>query len=111
MGYSLGMPSLTELAHEGARVRLEELKAEINALYRTFPRLKFVRKAAPILKKVAKIAGPIVGRSKGRKGGSRSWTAAQRKAQARKMRAYWANRKANGKTRSPTGKSNRHVKR
>jgi hypothetical protein len=85
------MPSLTELAQEGARIRLEELRAEMNGLYRMFPRLKFVKKAAPVLKNVAKVAAPMVGRAKTRK--RSGWTAAKRKAAADRMRKYWAKRK------------------
>jgi hypothetical protein len=88
------MPSLHELAQEGARIRLEELRAEMNGLYRMFPRLKFVKKAAPILKSVAKVAAPIAGRPLTRK--RRGWSAAQRAAAARRMKAYWATRKRQG---------------
>jgi hypothetical protein len=39
------MPTLKDLAQEGARIRLEQLREETNAIYRMFPRLKFVKKS------------------------------------------------------------------
>jgi hypothetical protein len=73
---ALSRSDLLKLAKAGAANRVQELRDEIDAIYRAFPELR--RGAA------AKASGT------GRPAGRRGWTAAQRKAAAERMRKYWA---------------------
>jgi hypothetical protein len=79
MPQRLTKEQLLQLARMGAEKRIEDLRAEIRAIEALVGR----RSAA------------VVG------GGGRKrrphWTAAQRKAAAERMKAYWANRKAKRK--------------
>lgn len=72
---------MLQLARMGAEKRIEELRAEIRAIETLIGR----RTAA-----VAKRGGV-------RRRRRPHWTAAQRKAAADRMKAYWANRKAKRK--------------
>lgn len=81
---ALTRSQLLKLARSGAESRLAELRAEIEALYRSFPELRRGRKAA----------APAAGK---RLPGRRGWNAAQRRAAAERMRKYWAARKSTKK--------------
>lgn len=82
---------LYELAKRGAEARLQDLVREVKVLIGLFPHLrdsvdKDELPVAFILKRGAQRAAKPTGR--------RGWTAAQRKAAATRMKAYWAKRKA-----------------
>jgi hypothetical protein len=89
---------LHELAKRGAELRLGALREEISALTKMFPDLKNGSNGRLSASATATTtdessqpaeATPV----RRRKPGRRRWTAAQRKAQAAKMKAYWAKRK------------------
>jgi hypothetical protein len=86
---------LNALARQGAKVRLKELLEELDFIRRTFPDLKGgtnrQRPARATAAEPAQEAAAASTRSKPVR--KRGWTAAQRKAQAAKMKAYWAKRK------------------
>jgi hypothetical protein len=74
---------LLKLARAGAAAKVQELREEIDAIYRSFPDL---RRGEGRRGKVAHAGdNPRPGR--------RKWTAAQRKAAAERMRKYWAARR------------------
>lgn len=80
------MPSidLKAYARRGAEVRIAELTAELNDIYRAFPDLR--RGAStPSATPAAAVA---------RRGKRKPMSAAQRKAVGQRMKAYWAARKA-----------------
>ena len=74
---AMSRSELLKLARAGAATRVQELREEIEGIYRSFPEL---RRGAP----AAKASGGtgVAGR--------RKWTASQRKAAAERMRKYWA---------------------
>jgi hypothetical protein len=82
---------LVRLARLGAAARLEDLRREIAAIEALLGgargRARFARRTA-----AAEGAGA---RRRGRR--RRSWTAAQRKEAADRMKRYWAKRKAGSK--------------
>jgi len=91
---------LRQLAKRGAELRLDSLLAEVSALTKMFPDLKHGSNGRLSASATASTteattasnpaeATPVRKRQVGR----RRWTAAQRKAQAAKMKAYWAKRK------------------
>jgi hypothetical protein len=83
----LAKVDLKALARHGAVARIEELSAEINAIYRMFPDLRGgrgTRKAA---------AAPADAGTGGRRRGRKPMTAAQRKAVGVRMKKYWAERR------------------
>ena len=69
---------LKAYARQGAAARVEELKAELAAIYRTFPDLRRGTKAS----------------AAGGKRKRRGMTAAQKADVSKRMKAYWAKRKA-----------------
>jgi len=71
---------LKAYARQGAAVRVEELNAELAAIYRVFPDLS----------RGAETGAAKVGRRRRRK----PMSAAQKAAVSRRMKAYWAKRKA-----------------
>jgi hypothetical protein len=75
---SLSNRHLHQLARQGAVNRIAQLKAEIATIERAFP----------------KGAGLVTTVRRRRKPGRRGWSPAQRKAAARRMKRYWAARKA-----------------
>ena len=79
---------LKTLARRGAEVRLKELREEIALIGKMFPDLSAASRSRPQASdgKAQSVSAPA-------KPGRRKWTAAQRKAQATKMKAYWAKRK------------------
>lgn len=83
---------ILELARKGAQHRLQELRAEIDALVRDFPHLAEQAGAA---------IGTAVGRTEAelrrdvRRG--RTMSAAARKAVSDRMKRYWAARRAGRK--------------
>jgi hypothetical protein len=80
---ALSRSELLKLARGGASARIEELRGEIESIYRAFPDLR--RGGRP----GRKAAGG--GRRR------RGWTAAQRKEAAERMRKYWAARRGGKK--------------
>jgi hypothetical protein len=76
---AISRADLLKLAKAGAATRVQELRDEINDIYRSFPDLRNSR--GRILTK---------GFDEPRRPGRRNWTAAQRKAAAERMRKYWA---------------------
>jgi hypothetical protein len=73
---------LREYARDGARVRAEELKAELAKIYRVFPDLRDGTGGR------RKATGPAR-RARRRK----AMTAAERKAVSLRMKKYWASRR------------------
>ena len=86
-------PHLYELAKRGAEARLQDLMHEARLLIGLFPHLRdsFDKDELPvafILKQ---------GANKSARQARTPWTPAQRKAVSRRMKKYWAARKASGK--------------
>jgi hypothetical protein len=73
---AISRSDLLKLARAGAATRIQELREEIDGIYRSFPDLRR--------------GGSAKASSTGRPAGRRGWTAAQRKAAAERMRKYWA---------------------
>lgn len=73
--------ALKKLAEVGASVRVAELKAELESLYKHFPNLRGAKNSAPT----------AVTRSKKKRS---TMSAAQKKAVSVRMKKYWAGRKA-----------------
>jgi hypothetical protein len=84
----LAKVDLKALARHGAVARIEELSAEINAIYRMFPDLRGGRRGTR--KASAAPAEPV---TPGRRSGRKPMTAAQRKAVGARMKKYWAERR------------------
>lgn len=81
---------LLRLARAGAVARVQELRKELESLYRTFPDLRNAKGA-----KAPKHAEPApAGR---REPGMRNWSPADRKAVSERMKKYWAARRSAGK--------------
>jgi hypothetical protein len=78
---SLSRTELLRLARAGAEARVSELHRELDALYRSFPDLRRRRNSTPL--------GDGADMRK-----RRSWSAAQRRAVAERMRKYWAAKRA-----------------
>ena len=75
---AISRSDLLKLAKAGAATRVQQLREEIEGIYRSFPDLR-------------RGAGRNAAKSTtGRQAGRRGWTAAQRKAAAERMRKYWA---------------------
>lgn len=72
--------ALKKLAEIGASVRVAELKAELDSLYKQFPSLRGAKTSAPASEK------------RGKKRSTMS--AAQKKAVSVRMKKYWAGRRA-----------------
>jgi hypothetical protein len=90
----LSQDQLLALARHGAQARISELQNEIAAIERAFPGLRSPRGGRA--RKQATAAQPAAtanARAAGRPG-HRSWSAAQRKEAAERMRAFWAKRKS-----------------
>jgi hypothetical protein len=92
---------LRQLARRGAELRLRELLEEASSLVKMFPPLKdaFDAEELPVrfllrrgANQGALKAEEAATASSKHKPGRRRWTAAQRKAHAAKMKAYWAKR-------------------
>jgi hypothetical protein len=95
---SLSHDQLLALARHGAQARVSELRNEIAAIEQAFPDLRSRRGGRP--RKQASAAQPAAAaadESAPARTGRRGWTAAQRKAAADRMRAFWAKRKAGRK--------------
>ena len=78
----LGADRIRELARDGAEKLLNNLRAEIIAIERTFPELALTAKRRALRQAVQ------VARSK-----SRTMSAAARKAVSQRMKKYWAERR------------------
>jgi hypothetical protein len=94
---ALSQEQLNSLARHGAQARISELRQEIAAIEQAFPDVRSERRGRP--RKQAKQAGAGNGSTKGlaKRRRSRGWSAAQRKAAAARMKAFWAKRKAGRK--------------
>ncbi len=73
--------ALKKLAEVGASVRISELKAELDVLYKYFPGLRSGKGSAE---------KPALGKAKKRS----TMSAAQKKAVSVRMKKYWAARKS-----------------
>jgi hypothetical protein len=78
----LSTERLRDLARSGAEAMLNQLRAEIIAIERTFPELALPQKR--------KAVGQAIDTARTR---VRSMSAAQRKAVSERMRRYWAERR------------------
>jgi hypothetical protein len=76
---------LRTYAQSGARSRLDEIRREMDAIYRTFPDLR-----RPASQKASVSPARAATQPKKR---ARRFTAAQRKAIASRMKKYWAERR------------------
>ena len=74
---AMSRSELLKLARAGAATRVQQLREEIEGIYRSFPELRRGGAAS-------------AAKGTGRPAGRRGWTAAQRKAAAERMRRYWA---------------------
>jgi hypothetical protein len=82
---------MSALARDGARVRLQQIKAEMMEICDLFPGINGITAKA--------VAGifdtPLqLQRANGTQKQARGWTDAKRKAASERMRAYWAKRRA-----------------
>lgn len=76
---------LIRLARSGAAARVQELRKELESIYKTFPELRKGTKAGA----ATAAAGRTV-----REPGQRSWSSKDRKAVSSRMKKYWAARRA-----------------
>jgi len=91
---SLSRSEMLRLARAGAEARVNQLREELESLYRSFPDLRRGRRPAA---NGAARAGRRTSSSGASAGGgrkTRGWTAAQRRAVAERMKRYWAARRA-----------------
>ena len=79
--------STLELAKKGATHLYQELKAELNALARAFPHLRYGSAVSPAIPDA--VDEGTIGRRR-----KRSLSTAQRKAISKRMRSYWKRRRA-----------------
>jgi hypothetical protein len=95
---SLSQDQLNALARHGAQARINELRQEIAAIEQAFPGLGAKRRGRP-RKQSSSADGSAAstGVSAKARRRSRGWSAAQRKAAAQRMKAYWVKRKAGRK--------------
>jgi hypothetical protein len=93
MATALSNDQLLRLARPGASARIAELRAEIAAIEAAFPDL--ARDSGGRARKSGS-ASLEAGGGEVRRTGRRGWNAAQRKAAADRMRAYWAKRRKKG---------------
>jgi hypothetical protein len=87
----------SHLLRLGASARLQELRAEIAAIEKAFPDLASAARARVrrgSRKKAASREQRGLSGARRPKRPRRRWTAAQRKAAADRMRAYWSKRKS-----------------
>lgn len=91
MPTSLSTEHLHQLALLGAYARMNELKAEVDAIRRAFPDLSGRRGRPAATANSAEGAGPTPRRRR------RTMSAAQRKAVSERMTKYWAARRAGRK--------------
>jgi hypothetical protein len=77
-------------ARRGAEARITELKAELDAIYRTFPDLR-IQARKVVVNHEEQFAGGVTSRRR------RKMSAAQRKAVSERMRKYWAGRRKTAK--------------
>lgn len=86
---------LKDLALRGAAVRVAELREELASLYQAFPALRKGNLDDPFTRRTRSAkpdGGGLVGN--GRKRTRRGMTAAQKAEVSKRMKAYWAARKA-----------------
>jgi hypothetical protein len=89
-GSGLSAERLRELARSGAESVLNQLRAEIIAIERTFPELALAGKRRAMGKALQKVRKRV-----------RAMTEAERKAVSERMKKYWAERrKAKAKVKS-----------
>ena len=79
--------STLELAKKGATHLYQELKAELDALARAFPHLRYGSAVSPAIPDA--VDEGTIGRRR-----KRSLSTAQRKAISKRMRSYWKRRRA-----------------
>jgi hypothetical protein len=86
---ALSKGELVRLAEAGARVRLQELQAEIDSIRRSFPGLRSGGGAS------ARLGAAAMNESRRLRG----WTAAQKREVSERMKRYWAAKRAAKKKR------------
>jgi hypothetical protein len=91
---ALDRDQLRRLARLGAQARITELRREITAIERAFPDVREGRENGP---RKGGQAGRRARPSKRSSSRKPKWSAAQRKAAADRMKAYWAKRKGGKK--------------
>ena len=95
---SLSQDQLLRLARHGAAARIAELRDEIAAIEQAFPELRRGGRGQKRAARGAAQQGQSAAADRGSsRSGRRGWSAAQRKAAADRMRAYWAKRKGSRK--------------
>ena len=94
---ALDRDQLRRLARLGAQARISELRREITAIERAFPDVREGRESGP--RKGGQAGRRARRASAAKRSFSRKpkWSAAQRKAAADRMKAYWAKRKGGRK--------------
>ncbi|MGE5244193.1 MAG: hypothetical protein ACM3SQ_08195 [Betaproteobacteria bacterium] len=85
---ALSRSELLRLARTGAEARLEQLRSEIESIYRSFPELRRGgRRPAPA-------AARATARVRAARSRRRAWSATARRAVSERMKKYWAARRA-----------------
>jgi hypothetical protein len=92
---TLSQDQLLNLARYGAQARITELRNEIAAIEQAFPGLPGRRGGRP--RKQTSVSAQRATGADEAPSGRRSWSPAQRKAAAERMKSYWAKRKATRK--------------
>src|SRR4051812_33331258 len=88
---------VSAFARMGAEARLAELEREVNEIHQAFPELRGLsstRRGRPRRESADATANGDGADGNHRAGPSSTWSAAQRLAVGRRMRRYWAKRKA-----------------
>jgi hypothetical protein len=91
---SISREELLRLARGGAVARVQELKKELEKIYKTFPDLRDAKTADRT----------AAAKTRRREPGQRNWTAADRKAVSDRMRKYWAARRGTAGKAAKTSK-------
>jgi hypothetical protein len=84
---AISRDELLRLAREGARARVDELSAELESIYATFPDLKTAAGKSTSVKTRRTSTGARQGAI------TRAWSDADRKAVSERMKKYWAARR------------------
>ncbi len=87
---ALSRNELIRLAEAGAKVRLQELQAEVESIYRSFPGLR--RRGGQASRSISDTATEGSRQLRG-------WTAAQKREVSARMKRYWAAKRAGTKKR------------
>jgi hypothetical protein len=85
---------LRAYARQGAAVRVTELREELASIYKAFPELRKGNLDDPFTRRTRAAKDGGVGIGNGRKRKRRGMTAAQKAEVSKRMKKYWATRRA-----------------